>query len=131
MESSSWTARLLGYLKQVAIVFVAAGALAIAVCLFAVWPFLADDLALDRLVRVVALDWRDFGEDKARERLQYELDHQEIGMQIGDGDCLLEEEGARRVRCDWKAVVRVPIAEVQIPLAFSSRATIGDDGDIW
>ncbi|NCG18411.1 MAG: hypothetical protein GWP91_05290 [Rhodobacterales bacterium] len=131
MGTSPWTWRLLGYLKQVAAVFVAAGALAIAVCLFAVWPFLADDLALDRLVRVVALDWRDFGEDKARERLQYELDHQKIGVQVGDGDCLLEEEIARRVRCDWTAVVVVPVAGTQVPLAFSSRATIGDDGDIW
>ncbi len=131
MAASTWAQRIARSIKYVVAVFMAAVALAIAVCLVAVWPYLADDLALDRLVRVVALDWRDFGEEKARERLQYELDFQQIGMQVGDGDCVLDGEHEREVRCDWTAVVNVPVAEVEIPLVFSSRATIGSDGDIW
>ena len=105
-------------------------AVVLAVPLLWLGPFVADDLALDRIVKVVALDWRDFGETRARERLQYEMDHHRIGLQVRDRDCQLETVGAvRRVRCAWQVPVPVPVAAL-VPLAFSSEASILPDGDV-
>ncbi len=96
-----------------------------------VGPYVLDDLRLDRIVRAVALDWRDFGEDKARSRLQYELDKQQIGMQVGDDDCSLRTVGADKVvECAWTAVIRVPVGEAEVPLSFHSVASISPDGDL-
>ena len=96
-----------------------------------VGPFLRDDAKLDWIVRVVALDWRDFGEDKARSRLQFELDRQRIGLQVRDEDCALVEEGeVRGVRCAWTAELRVPFSEMSVPLGFSSAAEVGGDGTL-
>lgn len=94
-----------------------------------VGPYVEDDARLDRVVRVVALDWRDFGESRARERLQYELDHQGIGLQVRDEDCSLsvEAEGSA-VRCAWGVLVRVPGVERTFPLAFTSEAVVTPDG---
>jgi len=93
------------------------------------WPYVRDDLVLDRVVLAVALDWRDFGRDKARARLEYELDHQGIGLQVTDEDCaLVEEERVRRVECAWTADVRVPLLEISVPLNFRSVAELSPDG---
>jgi hypothetical protein len=90
-------------------------------------PYLRDDYVLEGVVRAVALDWRDFGREEAEARLEYELDHQGIGLWVGDDDCRLEVAGAvRRVTCAWRAEVRVPLADVIVPLAF--RSTAGVDG---
>ena len=62
-----------------------------------VGPYLLDDWRLDHIVRAVALDWRDFGMEKAKERLQFELDRQGIGEQIGDDTCLFVELQIGRV----------------------------------
>ena len=95
-------------------------------------PYIRDDLVLDRVVRTVALDWRDFGEEKARSRLQYELDHRSIGMQVGDDDCALESTpaGERAVRCDWGVTLEVPATGLVFPLAFSSHVVIAEDGSL-
>lgn len=97
-----------------------------------VFPYFRDDYRMDGVVRAVALDWRDFGLERARARLEYELDHQGIGMQLSEDDCALEadEAGALRVRCAWSVSIEVPVAEVVVPLAFESRAEIAPDGDL-
>ncbi len=123
---------MLRWLKRIALVVVASVALAAGVCAALIGPFVLDDLALDRTVRAVALDWRDFGEDKAVERLQYELDHQGIGSQVADEDCaLVDESDERVVACTWTAEIAVPGADVAIPLGFRSRAHISASGDIF
>ena len=92
-------------------------------------PFVLDDLALDHAVRAAALDWRDFGEQRARERLQYELDHREVGLQVSDSDCVLREsESERGVHCAWSTEVDLLVA--RIPVAFGSDAVVALDGDL-
>lgn len=104
---------------------------AVAVAAVLVGPYYLDDQRLDGAVMAVALDWRDFGQGKARERLQYELDHRGIGFQIGDDACVFDEQGQTRiVRCAWDVDVAVPFTERRLPLAFESRAEIAPDGDL-
>ncbi len=95
-------------------------------------PFVRDDWLLDRIVRAVALDWRDFGRDRARARLEYELDHNGIGLHVRDDDCTLVEEpsGVRRVTCAWEVRFVVPASGMGWPLSFGSEASIGTDGDL-
>ncbi len=114
-----------------------AGALASALLLLAVptvlvGPYLRDDLLLDRIVKVVVLDWRDFGESAARQRLQYELDRQGVGMQVQDHHCRLEAlpQGELRVRCAWQARLGVPGVSQRWPLSFSSEARVLPDGQV-
>ncbi|HMV67940.1 MAG TPA: hypothetical protein PKA64_13920 [Myxococcota bacterium] len=102
----------------------------IAVPLARVAPLFRDDHRLDWIVVAVALDWRDFGKDVARQRLQYELDHQGVGGQVGDQDCELEDEegGGRRVACAWSVTVELPWVERRIPLSFTSVARVDQNG---
>lgn len=96
---------------------------------WAAWPFLRDDLVLDRIVLAVALDWRDFGREKAQARLEYELDHQRIGLQVTDEDCaLVEEDRIRRVECAWTGTARLPLFGIAVPLSFRSAAELSPDG---
>jgi len=100
-----------------------------AVALFG--PFFLQDRALDGAVVVAALDWRDFGEDVATERLQLELDKRGIGRQVQDDDCVFSRDGeAREVRCAWDIVVQVPLAGWNVPLAFVSEARIDPAGEL-
>ncbi len=93
-------------------------------------PYWLDDRALDRIVMVVALDWRDFGEHEARTRLQLELD-KEIGLQVQDSDCTLSTDGeAKVVRCEWDAEVVIPLTEGRVPVAFESEARVASDGTL-
>jgi hypothetical protein len=95
-------------------------------------PWLLDDARLDWTVRAVVLDWRDFGQSAAVARLQYELDHQGIGMQVGDEHCVFHtaEDASREVRCEWSAKVDVPyVGAVGVP--FSSRARVDRHGRLW
>lgn len=98
----------------------------------ALYPWVRDDVLLDRVVQAVALDWRDFGEDAAMARLQYELDHQGIGMQVADHDCALSAhaDGTREVRCAWAVALTVPGTETAYPLHFASQAVVTPDGDL-
>ncbi len=94
-------------------------------------PFVMDDLALDRVVRAVALDWRDFGREAAESRLEYELDREGIGMQVDDEDCALTEDaGDKIVECRWHTAFAVPGIPEPVVLPFASRATIAEDGDL-
>ena len=94
-------------------------------------PYVKDDLVLDRVVRTVALDWRDFGKDTAKTRLEYELDRQGIGMQVTDDDCTLTEDGVNKVvQCRWQAAFVVPGVIEPMVLPFASRATIAENGDL-
>ncbi|MCB9681397.1 MAG: hypothetical protein H6733_07975 [Alphaproteobacteria bacterium] len=93
-------------------------------------PLVEDDLALDRIVVAVVLDWRDFGEDKARERLQYELDLQHIGAQVDEGDCALAEDadGVKQVACAWEVQVSLPFSADPYTLSFASAARVDAHG---
>ncbi len=98
-----------------------------------VLPLVFDDIALDRVVVAVALDWRDFGYQNARTRLQYELDHWEVGAQVTDEHCRLSVEpdsDLRTVRCDWKVKLVLPIAKREFDLAFDSYAAVDVDGKL-
>ena len=93
-------------------------------------PYALDDQQLDAIVMAVALDWRDFGQKQADQRLQYELDRQ-VGLQVGDDACgLTEDDAGRHVRCAWSVRVPLPGAALVIPLSFASEATITPDGDL-
>jgi hypothetical protein len=118
---------------RVMLVGVAAGVGLVAVVLgAALFPYLRDDAVMDWMVRAVALDWRDFGRDAAVERLQYELDHQRIGLHVGDDHCALTEsgDGTRQVRCAWGAALVVPGTELRWPLSFASHAAISPEGEL-
>jgi hypothetical protein len=95
-------------------------------------PFVRDDLVLDQIVVAVVLDWRDFGLEAANERLQFEMDNRGIGMQVGDEHCVLEEPtaGGYRVRCDWSVDIALPGVRRRVPLKFSSKAGIYEDGEL-
>lgn len=95
-------------------------------------PWFRDDQVLDAVVRAVALDWRDFGEEAARRRLQYELDHERVGMQVGDDECAFEvaSDGTRVVRCAWTVDATLPALDLVVPLAFESVARITPSGDL-
>lgn len=117
--------------RRVGVAAVVLGVVIVVGALALLGPYVMDDLALDRAVRASALDWRDFGLDTARTRLQYELDRQHIGLQVSDDDCAFtESEGVREVRCAWRVEAAVPAVGWKIPLGFESRARILPDGDL-
>jgi hypothetical protein len=95
-----------------------------------VLPLVRDDLALDRIVVAVALDWRDFGATTAQQRLQYELDHHAIGSHVGDDDCALsvEADRVRRVHCQWRVQVKLIGMEEPYPMEFMSTARVDRNG---
>jgi hypothetical protein len=94
-------------------------------------PFFLDDRRLDAIVRVVALDWRDFGEERAKARLEAELDERGVGSQVRDESCVFATEGSDRVvRCAWTVFVDVPILTRTWPLSFASVARITEGGDL-
>jgi hypothetical protein len=96
-----------------------------------VTPYVMDDVRLDRAVRVAALDWRDQGDEAGRTRLQYELDHAAIGMQVRDDDCVFEGgDRTRAIRCAWGVTLVVPGTDVVVPLAFSSEVELLEDGSL-
>ncbi|MCB9669333.1 MAG: hypothetical protein H6734_07675 [Alphaproteobacteria bacterium] len=93
------------------------------------YPYVRDDFRIDGIVRVVALDWRDFGRARADERLRFEFADQHIGRHTSPADCALEAVGeARTVRCAWTVMLKV--AGRDVPLAFDSTATIDPHGDL-
>jgi hypothetical protein len=120
-----------GWLR-LALGMVAGGTVAAALALVLVFPYLRDDWVLDGIVKAVALDWRDFGEAKARERLQYELDARDIGTHVRDDACDLttRADGAKQVGCAWSVQLAVPGAGRVLPLSFTSVAVVLPDGDL-
>jgi len=94
-------------------------------------PLFRADMALDDLVRAVALDWRDFGQQRAEERLQLEMSQQGLERFVSVDDCVFEPtEAGRVVRCAWGTSLLVPVVRRRIPLRFASRALIAPDGDL-
>lgn len=123
MRSWGWGRRLL-----VAAALVVAG--------WASWPglqllrFVLDDQALDEVVVAVLLDWRDFGEEEARERLALELDRRGLAARLPAQACTLRVGAdARSVACAWEVGVDVPLAG-RLPLAFSSEASLDGAGAV-
>lgn len=123
--------RVIGRLFRLAAVF--AGLLGVgltAAAIALVYPYVRDDLAIDGIVRSVALDWRDFGRAKADERLRYEFAAQSIGRHTSPADCMLEETPrGREVACRWSVHLRFG-SEIHLPLAFSSEARVLPNGDL-
>jgi hypothetical protein len=118
---------------RVALLGLGAGALAAGLVPIAVvYPYVRDDVRLDRVVRAVALDWRDFGEARARERLEYELDHQGVGPWVEDDDCAMTSsaDGDRAVTCAWGVALPVWGTDRVVPLTFRSTATVDRSGDL-
>ena len=112
------------WLKRLALAAAIATLLVAVALAFILGPYFQDDLALDQIVEAVVLDWRDFGRDKAVERLQHELDRQEIGMHVQDESCAFEEdETTRHVRCEWSTRIEIPGTGFTIPLNFESQAS--------
>lgn len=117
------------WVRRVLLGMAGGGVLVALVPLVVVYPYLRDDYVLEGVVRAVALDWRDFGQERAEARLEYELDHNGIGLWVGDDDCRLgEEDGVRRVTCAWRAEVHVPLVEAIVPLPFRSSAGVDGSG---
>lgn len=119
----TWRRRLV--LALAAVVVVAVG-----VPFATVFPLFRDDYALDAIAVAVALDWRDFGEEAARQRLQFELDHQAINKNVRDESCGLTvgDGGTRRVSCAWQVEVELPGVGWRTTLAFGSDAQIDPNG---
>lgn len=102
---------------------------------WAAWPTwqvvssLLDDQALDDVVVAVALDWRDFGEETARARLDLEIDRLGLRSRLPAQACGLRvgAEDRRTVACAWEIGVAVP-GLGRLPLALASEATIDAGG---
>ena len=122
----SWVRRLLRMVGIFLVLLTVGVGTAVAALLY---PYVRDDLRLDGIVRVVALDWRDFGPAKADERLRFEFDRQAIGPHTSPADCRLREAGeGREVACAWTVEIRA--AGRTLPLTFHSRATLDADGEL-
>lgn len=94
------------------------------------YPYLRADLTLDRVVRGVALEWRDFGRDRALEKLQFEVDQARVPGVIGEDACALQEsDGSRRVACEWAVQIALPGGR-SVPLSFESVAEIDAAGEL-
>ena len=110
--------------------FLAAVVCVLASALVLLFPVVQDDVRLDRIVAAVALDWRDFGKDKAMNRLQYEIDSQSIDY-ISDEDCSLsEEDDSKRVHCEWSVPLGFPGFRDALELSFVSDARVLPNGDL-
>lgn len=117
--------RVLTGLFSLVVIALVAGTLAL------LGPYFRDDAALDLIVRAVALDWRDFGFERAIERFELERAAQSIGPQIDDEDCSMKKErdGTRIVSCAWGVVLNVP-GGLDVPIRFDSRAVVEPDGSL-
>lgn len=95
------------------------------------YPYVRDDMRLDWIVRAVALDWRDFGFERAAQRLEIELTDQAIGTHVGRDACGFrrEDDGTRIVRCRWGIVVNAP-GGFDFPIDFESVAIVDPGGDL-
>ncbi len=94
------------------------------------WGPLRDDRAMDEIVVAVALDWRDFGEARARERLQFALDQRGVTSRVADEDCqwTVTPDGGRRVACGWIVALGVPGQAPFARVPFGSEARLRPDG---
>lgn len=91
-----------------------------------VWPALRDDMALERIVRAVALDWRDFGQARAEARLAAELAAH--GFDPAGCGLSLEEDASRHVACSYDVSLGVGTATMKVRVAAQART--GPDGSL-
>ncbi|MCA9711929.1 MAG: hypothetical protein KDK70_39195 [Myxococcales bacterium] len=90
-----------------------------------------DDRELDGIAVAVALDWRDFGLERARQRLQHELDRRGVeGIDERVCALTLEADAVRRVACAWEVEVELPLRERPLTLAFASVARVDRHGTV-
>jgi len=96
------------------------------------YPPIAQDLALDRSVRNVAVVWQTEGRDEALTQLDFELANVCHHLPLDASSCTLEEVegGLRTVHCAWDTRVAVPFSDLVIPLAFMSQVQIAEDGEL-
>ena len=90
------------------------------------------DWNLDGEVLGVAMDWRDFDVDKAKERLDFEIQRQGMVPWVSKDDCqfVVENKSDRVVRCRWDVDVLIPVVGARVPMQFESQAVIRSDGEI-
>ena len=107
------------------------GTVIVGFCVPFISPFLTD-WRLDSEVLGVAMDWRDFGEDKAKSRLGFELQRQKLASHVHFEDCTFNTDAdqKRTVTCAWTTEVVLPLIESKVPLSFSSVAIVSTNGDI-
>ena len=111
---------------------VAALFLMLCIVLYPLMRPLRDDWVLDGEVQAVAMDWRDFGPEKASERLEWALTHRDLGASVRTEDCKFEhaEDASQVVRCNWKTDVVWPVVGWMAPLEFQSVAAINHNGEL-
>jgi hypothetical protein len=94
-------------------------------------PLWIDDWKLDGVVRAVALDVRDFGEEKGWDRLRFELAAQGLEARLPEEQCSVGvADGAVTVACAWEVVIDVPVVQRRIPLRFRSVGFVDAGGDL-
>ena len=125
LTQSKWRAGLLVALGMVV------GTMFVAFGMPFVSPILTD-WRLDSELLGVVMDWRDFGEEKARQRLGFELERQGLSSHVGYEDCSfsVDEQGRNVVYCSWAVDVTLPFIQSRVPLAFSSTAMVSESGDV-
>jgi len=91
-----------------------------------------DAWALQGDLLAVAMDWRDFGENKAVERLGWTLKHRELGESLSMDDCQFQTapSGDRRVSCVWEVVARWPGLDWHYTLQFEAAAVLDPAGEV-
>ena len=92
-------------------------------------PF-RQDWAMDNIVAIVALDWRDFGRMKAEERFLFELEQQGLPGSMESFCHLREEPELRIVQCEWQETVVLPFVGTEVPLLFKSTSMIEAGGEL-
>ncbi len=106
--------------------FLAASASSFVVALAVlVWPAVRLQMTLDKVVRTVALDWRDFGRERAEERLAVEFGR--IGVD-GRRCSFVEEDAVRSVVCGLDIPVALGSWVVNLPVG--ATAALGPGGEI-
>lgn len=86
-----------------------------------VFPLYWHHRLADKIVRVVVLDWRDFGLDTAEQRLSFELARTGLTKVLQSEDCtFFKSERGWTVECAWVAQISLPWTDVRVPLQFVS-----------
>ena len=107
--------------------------LVVALILYPLFRPIRDDWVLDGELMAVALDWRDFGDDKAEQRLDWVLSHRHLQQSVNKEDCefIRDEQTKKVVSCRWQTEVVWPIVSWTLPLEFQSEAAIDPQGELY
>lgn len=86
------------------------------------FPLYLRDRSADRIVKVVAQDWRDFGQATAEQRLHMELARSGLVGLVQPSDCAWSEGSGRwTVECAWSTRLTIPGTGTSLPLRFDAR----------